>query len=74
MSRRLERARGLRRLFIERSLVRDDELLQLPNVDAVERAMFSASDESKEARRRFSSWAHNTQLSFIGVLPDPRKR
>ena len=54
--------------------MRDDELLHMPNVDAVERAMFSASDESKEARRRFSSWAHNTQLSFIGVIPDPRKR
>lgn len=74
VTRRLERARALRRLFTERGLVRDDELLHMPNVDAVERAMFSASHESKEARRRFSSWAHNTQLSFIGVLPDPRKR
>lgn len=74
VARRLERARGLRRLFVERALVRDDELLHVPDVDAVERAMFSASDESKEARRRFSSWAHNTQLSFLGVLPVPRKR
>lgn len=74
VTRRLERARGLRRLFTERGLVRDDELLHMPNVDAVERAMFSASDEAKEARRRFSSWAHNTQLSFIGVIPSPRKR
>ena len=74
VTRRLERARGLRRLFIERSLVRDEELLQLPNVDAVERAMFSPSAESNEARRRFSSLAHNTQLSFVGVLPKPQKR
>lgn len=74
VTRRLERARGLRRLFTERGLVRDDELLHVPNVDTVERAMFSTNPESKEARRRFSSWAHNTQLSFIGVLPIPRKR
>ncbi|MDB4930255.1 MAG: von Willebrand factor type [Myxococcaceae bacterium] len=74
VSRRLERARGLRRLFVERGLVRDDELRHIPDVDAVERAMFSASAESKEERRRFSSWAHNTQLSFIGVIPDPKKR
>lgn len=72
--RRLERARSLRRLFVERGLVRDDELRQMPNVDAVERAMFSASEESKEARRKFSSWAHNTQLSFLGVPPVERKR
>ncbi len=72
--RRLERARSLRRLFVERGLVRDDELLHMPNVDAVERAMFSASDEAKEARRKFSSWAHNTQLSFLGVAPIDRKR
>jgi Mg-chelatase subunit ChlD len=74
VTRRLERARALRRLFIERGLVRDDELRSMPDVDAVERAMFSATDEAKEARRRFSSWAHNTQLSFIGVIADPRKR
>jgi len=74
VTRRLERARALRRLFTERGLVRDDELRNMPNVDAVERAMFSANDESKEARRRFSSWAHNTQLSFIGVINDPKKR
>jgi hypothetical protein len=74
VTRRLERARALRRLFTERGLVQDDELRNMPNVDSVERAMFSANDESKEARRRFSSWAHNTQLSFIGVINDPKKR
>lgn len=74
VARRLDRARALRRLLVDRGLVRDDELRHVPNVDAVERAMFSANDDAKEARRKFSSWAHNTQLSFLGVLPEDRKR
>jgi hypothetical protein len=28
-----------------------------------------AGGASREARKRFTSWAHNTQVSFVGVFP-----
>ena len=72
--RRLDRARALRRLLVERGLVARSEVDAIPDVDVVQAAMFAAGGEAREARRRFASWAHNTQHSFAGVaLPVPRK-
>lgn len=69
VARRLDRARTLRRIFLEHELVTPHALANLPDVDVVQEAMFLAGGASREARRRFTSWAHNTQVSFVGVLP-----
>lgn len=69
MLRRLERARTLRTVLLERGLVTYAQLADLPDVDVVQAAMSSAGGEAREARRRFASWAHNTQVSFVGQWP-----
>ena len=71
VNRRLERARTLRTILLDCGLVSHAQLADLPDVDVVRTAMFSAGGEAREARRRFASWAHNTQSSFVG--PGPRK-
>ncbi len=70
--RRLDRAKALRRVLLDRGLVDAELLRALPDVDLVQQAMFSAGGEAREARRKFASWAHNTQLSFGGAIA-PRK-
>lgn len=69
VARRLDRARTLRRLLVEANLVGGTRLASLPDLDVVQEAMFSVGGASREARKRFASWAHNTQVSFIGMLP-----
>jgi hypothetical protein len=69
MARRLERARTLRTALLERGLVSYAQLADIPDVDVVQSAMSSAGGEAREARRRFASWAHNTQVSFVGQWP-----
>lgn len=72
--RRLDRARTLRTRVIECGLVSADDLASLPDVDLVQAAMLSMGPEASEARRRFTSWEHNTQHSFVGFeLPVPTK-
>ncbi|MBL8604047.1 MAG: VWA domain-containing protein [Myxococcales bacterium] len=68
VERRLERARALRKALIESGLVDPEGLAGLPDVDAVHRAMVAPAPEAREARRRLASWAHNTQVSFGGVV------
>lgn len=72
--RRLDRARALRRVLLDRGLVDAELLRALPDVDLVQQAMFSAGGEAREARRKFASWAHNTQLSFGGTIAPRRDR
>jgi Ca-activated chloride channel family protein len=67
--RRLERARVLRRVLWERALVEPSQLAGMPDVDVIQEAMLSAGGAAREARRRFTSWAHNTQVSFVGQWP-----
>ncbi len=76
ITRRLDRARTLRRLLADAGLVDAAALSALPDVDLVQEAMLGAAGSSREERRRLTSWAHNTQVSFIGNLPrkDPDKR
>lgn len=69
VARRLDRARTLRRRLVEAGLVGGTRLQTLPDLDAVQEAMFSVGGASREARKRFTSWAHNTQVSFMGSLP-----
>lgn len=71
VTRRLERARSMRKLLTEKGLVDPTKLGMIPDVDVVQQAMFAAGGEAREARRRFTSWAHNTQHSFIGMLAPP---
>lgn len=75
VARRLDRARALRKVLIEKGLVYPGALRDLPDVDLVQEAMHQVGGASREARRRFTSWAHNTQVSFVGVIPrkDPDK-
>lgn len=69
MNRRLERARSMRSILLDAGLVTHGQLSDLPDVDLVQSAMVAAGGEAREARRRFASWAHNTQSSFIGQWP-----
>ncbi|MBI5513120.1 MAG: VWA domain-containing protein [Deltaproteobacteria bacterium] len=69
VARRLERARVLRRVLWERGLVDPPQLAGLPDVDVIQEAMLAAGGAAREARRRFTSWAHNTQVSFVGQWP-----
>ncbi len=73
VARRLDRARALRRIVAEAGLVPFARLATLPDVDVVQEAMFMAGGASREARKRFVSWAHNTQVSFVGVFPRKEK-
>ncbi len=68
MQRRLDRARKLRRILVERGLVSPVRLEALPDIEAVHRAMTATEAQSREARRRFASWAHNTQSSFAPAM------
>jgi Ca-activated chloride channel family protein len=69
VARRLDRARTLRRLLVEANLVGGTRLQSLPDLDVVQEAMFAVGGASREARKRFASWAHNTQVSFVGAFP-----
>ncbi len=69
VARRLDRARTLRRVLNDLGLVTTTKLAALPDVDVVQEAMFLAGGASREARKRFVSWAHNTQVSFVGAFP-----
>jgi Ca-activated chloride channel family protein len=69
VARRLDRARTLRRKLVEANLVGGTRLQSLPNLDVVQEAMFAMGGAAREARRRFASWAHNTQVSFVGMFP-----
>jgi Mg-chelatase subunit ChlD len=69
VARRLDRARALRRIIADAGLVPQSRLATLPDVDVVQEAMFMAGGAAREARKRFTSWAHNTQVSFVGVFP-----
>jgi hypothetical protein len=53
----------------ERALVDPLQLAGLPDVDVIQEAMLSAGGAAREARRRFTSWAHNPQVSFVGQWP-----
>ncbi len=69
VARRLDRARTLRRILVDCGLVGGTRLQSLPDLDVVQEAMFAAGGASRDARKRFASWAHNTQVSFVGALP-----
>jgi Mg-chelatase subunit ChlD len=69
VSRRLDRARTLRRTLVNHGLVPAHRLASLPDVDVVQESMFMAGGASREARKHFTAWAHNTQVSFVGVVP-----
>ncbi|MFO0650382.1 MAG: VWA domain-containing protein [Polyangiales bacterium] len=69
VARRLDRARTLRKILGDLGLVTATRLATLPDVDVVQEAMFLAGGASREARKRFASWAHNTQVSFVGAFP-----
>jgi hypothetical protein len=73
VQRRLERARTLRTVLLDAGLVTHAQLVDLPDVDVVRAAMGGAGGEAREARRRFASWAHNTQVSFVGQWPRKMK-
>ncbi len=76
IERRLERARALRKVLTDAGLVDAVDLLALPDVDIVQEAMLGVAGVAREERRRLTSWAHNTQSSFVGQLPrkSPDKR
>lgn len=63
--RRLGRARELRRVLLEAGLLDATCLAELPDVEVIEAAMLGGGAEMREARRAFSSWAHNTQVSLV---------
>ena len=67
--RRLERARAVRAILLDAGLVTAAQLVDLPDIDVVQAAMSGAGGDAREARRRFASWAHNTQSSFVGAWP-----
>lgn len=69
MLRRLERARAVRGILLDAGLVTAAQLVDLPDIDVVQAAMSGAGGDAREARRRFASWAHNTQSSFVGAWP-----
>lgn len=69
MLRRLERARAVRAILLDAGLVTAAQLVDLPDIDVVQAAMSGAGGDAREARRRFASWAHNTQSSFVGAWP-----
>ncbi len=67
MLRRLERARKLRQVLVARGLVTAAQVEALPDIEAVTAAMNANEAQAREARRKFASWAHNTQSSFVGL-------
>ncbi|MEZ4391906.1 MAG: VWA domain-containing protein [Polyangiales bacterium] len=69
MLRRLERARAVRAVLLDAGLVGAAQFVDLPDLDVVQAAMSGAGGDAREARRRFASWAHNTQSSFVGAWP-----